>query len=532
MNATVKRIAALIAARTALLWIRTPEEKRAQAGVVSAVRRLRSYDIRLWDVADGAKTLRGEPIPAGPPSAFLPDVVTYIRKLAESGPQGRQRREVWILADAHAWLTDGQSVRQLKNLALELPNSGEVITGPDGRKTLTKVGTVVCLVPESADPPPELAGVAVEIDYPRPDAEEIAEIIQSVMGGDVDAAELAAAADAARGLTGPEIEQAVAVSVSLSGGNLDPIEIARQKTELISVKGLTFRKPEPDGMERLGGNDRIKAWLAKRRLALSPGAQALGVPAPRGFLAMGVPGCGKTQLVSCMGSAWGLPIAQLDLGAVMGKYVGESQSSLRSTLAVVAAIAPCILFIDEVEKFLTGGASDADGNVTADQMGYLLQWLQDREGSVFTAFTANRPESLPPELTRAGRLDAVWFVDLPNATERQAIWRIFLTRAEVEVDVEAMLPTLVNLSQGWSGAEIEGAVTEAQTLAYSEHQGRVQAADLDAACRSIKPQSEREPEKLKKIRKWVTSGRAQSASEPETVATATSSGARFIETAA
>src|SRR5580693_9608327 len=231
-----------------------------------------------------------------------------------------------------------------------------------------------------------------------------------------------AAIDAAVGLSGLEAQATFAASL-IKLRRIDPLTVSQEKKRLISqVGGLEWIDPPKDGMDAVGGLDIFKDWIVQRAVAFTPDAREYGLQSPKGVLAAGIPGCGKSLLATATGAAYGIPVLKVDLGALKGKYVGESEGNLRNTFKVAEAIGPCVLWFDEIEKALqgaTGGA--ADGGVSSDVLGFLLNWMQERRGQAFVFATCNNAESLPPELIRKGRFDQVFWVDLPNPIERESV---------------------------------------------------------------------------------------------------------------
>jgi SpoVK/Ycf46/Vps4 family AAA+-type ATPase len=232
--------------------------------------------------------------------------------------------------------------------------------------------------------------------------------------------------------------------------------LIRRKGEAIQDGGLLEFYPPQDNAFELGGFERLKAWLERARVGFGAEAQALGLVAPRGVLIVGVQGCGKSLAAKVIARTWQQPLLKLDAGRLYDKYIGETEKNLRKSLDVAEAIAPSVLWIDELEKgFATGG--DGDGGVSKRLLGTFLTWMQERKANVFVAATANDLSTLPPELLRKGRFDEIFFVDLPDRAEREAIFRIHLAVRRQEpaaIDVRA----LAEASEGFSGAEIEQAV--------------------------------------------------------------------------
>jgi SpoVK/Ycf46/Vps4 family AAA+-type ATPase len=270
---------------------------------------------------------------------------------------------------------------------------------------------------------------------------------------------------------------------------------------------LEFYEAHGD-LDDVGGLDELKAWLGKRGAAFSEKAHSFGLPAPRGVLLLGVPGCGKSLTAKAVGAAWNLPLLRFDVGSVFGKYVGESEANLRRALRAAEAVAPCVLWVDELEKAISSGRGE-DGGTTLRILGAFLSWLQEKSTPVFVVATANNVESLPPELLRKGRLDEIFFVDLPSECERRAIFAIHLRKHGR--DVEAFeVEALAQNSAGYSGAEIEQAVIAALYDAFDE-QREVATCDVLHNLQAMVPLSITMQEEVAALRTWAST-RARAAS--------------------
>ena len=260
----------------------------------------------------------------------------------------------------------------------------------------------------------------------------------------------------------------------------------------------------------IGGLSYLKTWLAKRKRAFTPEAVAYGLPAPKGVLIIGIPGTGKSLTAKAAASILERPILKLDAGRLFAGIVGESEANLRRAIQTAEAIAPCILWIDEIEKGMSGsrGSGATDGGTSARVFGSFISWLQDKTSPVFVVATANDISQLPPELLRKGRFDELFFVDLPEASEREAIWRIHL--AARGRDPEAFdIDGFVKASDGFTGSEIEQAVIDALFDSFDAG-AELSGGALDLAVRRAVPLSSTMAEDVRALRKWAT-GRARCA---------------------
>jgi SpoVK/Ycf46/Vps4 family AAA+-type ATPase len=324
-----------------------------------------------------------------------------------------------------------------------------------------------------------------------------------------------AAIDAAVGLTAEEVANVYAKSL-VTSRKIDPAQVASEKKRVIArEKVLTWYDPDPRGLDAVGGLDELKAWLAKRKLGLSQKARSYGLPAPKGALLVGVPGCGKSLTAKAVAAAWKLPLLRLDLGALRSKWIGESEGNIRKALAVAETVSPCILWLDEIEKALAGSTGQSgDSGVAADALGAVLSWMQERTGSVFVVATANDVSSLPPELLRKGRFDELFWVDLPTLNERVEIAAASV-RAHNRDPESVDCGQIALVTEGFTGAEIAALIPDALFEAFADNERDLTTRDLTKAAETVVPLAKTAADKIEKLRSWASS-RARPASTPET----------------
>lgn len=503
-------IAALLKARNALLWIVTREELRVERAIVAAAASCQ-YLAAYWDCARGlvqetGQSLGSETVDPGAAMRFI---------------EGNASRRVYIMRDLHKWL-DPVVARSLKNAARDFQSLPR-----DQAKALI-------ILAATADVPPELAGCCTVLDWPLPDRAEMGRIVDDIAKNVAEGEKPVngkrdAAIDAALGLTGDEAANAIAVSL-VKNRTIDPLNISAEKKRVISrERVLTWTDPDPRGLAAVGGLDNLKGWLTQRRAAFSQDARAYGLPAPKGVLLVGVPGCGKSLTAKAVAAAWQLPLLRLDMGGLRSKYVGDSEANIRKALSVAETVAPCVLWLDEIEKALAGATQGAaDGGVSADALGTVLSWMQERQGAVFVVATANDISALPPELLRKGRFDDLFFVDLPDHAERIAV--LLATLKQYGRDTAQNGPADVSIvaarCAGFTGAELAAIVPEALFAAYNDGKRDLRTADLMAAAETVVPLSKTAAQKIAALRQWAQ-GRARPASI-QTEAAATASG-RTVE---
>ena len=322
--------------------------------------------------------------------------------------------------------------------------------------------------------------------------------------------------DAALGLTIMEAEKAFSLAF-VESGELTSSEVPlviREKENVIKKSGyLEYYHPK-ETMTDVGGLDNLKDWLKKRGRGFDKAAKDFGLTYPRGILLLGIPGTGKSLTAKAIGNEWHFPLLRLDMGKIFGGIVGESEKNIREALNIAEAIAPSILWIDEIEKGMSGISSSggSDGGTTARVLGTFLTWMQEKSKPVFVVATANDISQLPPEMLRKGRVDEIFFVDLPSEKERMEIMNIhFKKKNRKPKDFD--LKTIAQASIGFSGAELEEVLKEALFQAYDKEREIIDDDILEAIKKTF-PLSRTMHETIDKMRIWAKS-RAVSASTEE-----------------
>ena len=485
------RIADCIRAGFGGLYLLTREEVRAEAQLREVAGAL-GYRLHAWSVTEGLIDLDG-----GRTEAVTDPVeaACLLRTLPE--------KSILLLRDFHQFMGDAQQpasplvTRTLKETVREARTSSRV---------LIVSGCVLQL-------PPELEKELTVIEFGLPDRTLLRTVAGAIAGSAeiaVDGAVLDAASEAAAGLTTSEVEDIMALSVVATGG-LDAPFIAARKAEALAKGGILELSEPAETLEHVGGLAALKQWLLRRRHAFTDDARAFGLPSPRGVLILGIPGTGKSLTAKAASSALGLPLLRLDAGRLFAGIVGQSEANLRRALATAEAVAPCILWCDELEKALSGSRSSGvtDGGTGARVFGGFLSWMQERTSPVFVVATANDISQLPPELLRRGRMDEIFFVDLPDEAERRRIWEIHIGARDRD-PAGFDLAALAELSRGFTGSEIEQAVIDALFTCFDAGNDLTDEALTDAVVRTV-PLSTTMAEQIRALRDWA-SNRARSAS--------------------
>jgi SpoVK/Ycf46/Vps4 family AAA+-type ATPase len=288
-------------------------------------------------------------------------------------------------------------------------------------------------------------------------------------------------------------------------------EVLTEKQQIIRKSGLLEYFSPEERFDNVGGLNILKDWLEKRALALTPEARAFGLPQPRGVLMLGVQGCGKSLCAKAVASHWQLPLLRFDIGRMFGSLVGSSEENIRKAIAVAESVAPAILWVDEIDKAFAGlaGSASTDGGTGSRVLGSFLTWLSEKKAPVFVVATANDISNLPPELLRKGRLDEIFFVDLPSQKERSEIFAIHLRKRGRPLEL-FNLDQLAELSPHFSGAEIEEAINSALYDAFYASRD-LSPIDVMQAVRQTVPLATTMAEQIDGLRAWAK-GRARQAS--------------------
>jgi ATP-dependent 26S proteasome regulatory subunit len=493
----------LIRARYPILYIVTSEEMRVQSLVVEIAHK-RLKKVFEWSYSTGI-------VPAGTSiqsqkhrNAATKDPLMALDQVIE-----QVEPAIFIFKDFHPFLTKNNFAvtRKLKEIALHLKNSF---------KTIVLVSPVLEI-------PTELEKEITVLNFPLPGRDDLSGLLDKIIEDvkqfkqvkiDLDAAGRERLLQAALGLTLGEAENVFAKIIvkdeRLSGEDVN--EVFAEKQQIIRKSGLLEYYATNESFTQVGGLGVLKEWLNKRAIAFTAEARAFGLPAPKGILMLGVQGCGKSLSAKAVSTLWQLPLLRFDMGRMFGSLVGSSEENVRRAIAVAESVAPAILWVDEIDKAFAGsqGSGTTDGGTTARVFGTFLTWLSEKTAPVFVVATANDISQLPPELMRKGRLDEIFFVDLPSEEERHEIFRIHLARRRPESKFD--LPVLAAASVDFSGAEIEEAINSGLYDAFYTQQELTTPHVLVALGQTV-PLAKTMNEQINRLRSWAE-GRARNASVP------------------
>jgi SpoVK/Ycf46/Vps4 family AAA+-type ATPase len=323
--------------------------------------------------------------------------------------------------------------------------------------------------------------------------------------------------DAALGMTSMEADLAFCLAaVKDDLGENAPYTVSSEKEQIIRKSGILDYFPKNESLKDVGGMEMLKDWLLKRQKAYEKKARDFGLQEPKGLLLLGVPGCGKSLTAKSIASYWNMPLLRLDIGKVYQGLVGSSEDNIRKAIATAEAVAPCVLWIDEIEKGLSGvqSSGSTDGGVTSRIFSTILTWMQEKTSPVFVVATANNINLLPPELLRKGRFDEIFFVDLPTLKERENIFSIHLKK-KGQNPKEFPLETFSKQTEGFNGAEIEECIKEAMFTAYvsNPENPKLEAKHIMDAINLTVPLSTTMREQISALRGWAATRAKNAAAE-------------------
>ncbi|MDD1686626.1 AAA family ATPase [Methanoregula sp.] len=487
-----RRLNISLRARVTLIVVITPEEERA----VSQIREVcETWDpprqCIAWDSVDGFSVIAGTknfPSQSRDPLTALDDIV----KTSDDA--------VIILKDFHEYWNNPQVKRRIRNFSQAFRYN---------RRT-------IMIVTPTPRVPDEIRDEAVIIHFPPPNATELSDDLDTLIATSGIPCSLSPGGrekiiQAALGMTLNQARRAFSKAI-VTRGTLDDQDIdaiiADKKDILNASDALEFYS-YTETPENVGGLLVLKEWLGLRERAFTQEARDFGLPAPKGIALIGIPGTGKSLTAKMIADIWHLPLLRLDVGALFGSLVGESEERTRRALALAETISPCILWVDEIEKAFAFGSGDA--GTSQRVFAHLLTWMQDKTSPCFVVATANNIAALPPELLRKGRFDEIFFLDLPTREERREIFTVHLRKRKC-IPAEFDLDTLARESEGYVGAEIEQTIIDAMYRAFNEKMRRVTTDDILSCMQAQVPLSVSQRETVAALRAWLAEGRAQSAS--------------------
>jgi len=501
-NKSVIQLSKLFRARFPYIYITTWEEDRAIAlinRIAKSAKLIRiPREVYIWTQTNGF-TLNGQIIED---TNSADKAVNFIKEL--------NKNAIFVMCDFHVYFgikgrqVDYNVVRKLRDIMPEL-KTGKL------RKNVVFVASEL-LIPDT------MQKEITILDLPLPTLDEIREKFDKmiVQNSQIDTSELTEESKerlckSALGLTLQEAENAFALAM-VNDGKIDGSDletILNEKMQVIKKTGILEFINTDIKIDDIGGLENLKNWLKKRNNSWSEAAKKYCLPAPKGVLLTGVPGCGKSLTAKAMSAAWQLPLLKLDFGKIFSGIVGSSEENMRKAIKTAEAVAPSILWVDEIEKSLSGINSNGDSGTSSRIFGTFLTWMQEKTAPVFVIATANDISTLPPELLRKGRFDEIFFVDLPTFKERTEIFKLHLKKRLKNKDVSSKIQItdelckeLARQTEGFVGAEIEQVVVSALYEAFFNNRA-LEIDDLTNTVKNVVPLSVTQKEHIFALRNWA-----------------------------
>lgn len=483
-------------ARYPLIYIPTQEEERAEGAIAESAKRQGNRAVYTWDFVDG---YRGNPNDAEFAQRNPLQALDFVEKVPPNAPT------IFVLRDFHRFLEDVAVSRKLRNLARSLKSQPKNVV----------------LIAATLSIPADLSEVLTVIDFALPTLLEIRAEIERMMtatGKSLSPKTLDEIVRCCQGLSMERIRRVLSKAIATHGSlEIDDLElILAEKRQTIRQTQILDFVPASEAITDIGGLDNLKDWLLRRGGSFSEQAREYGIPHPRGLLLAGIQGTGKSLTAKAIAHHWHLPLLRLDVGRLFAGLVGESESRTRQMIQLAEALAPCILWIDEIDKAFAGADGRSDSGTTSRVFGTFITWLAEKSSPVFVVATANNIQALPPELLRKGRFDEIFFVGLPSTEERKAIFEVHLNRLRPHNIASYNLERLAYETPDFSGAEIEQSLIEAMHLGFSQNRDFTTDDILESASQIV-PLARTAQDQVNFLQEWAASGKARLASRHSTL---------------
>lgn len=482
----------LLRARHALIYIPTREEERVESAIAYSAKQQGDRGMYIWDFVDG---YQGNPNDAGFGKRNPLQALEFVEKLSASVPG------IFVLRDFHRFLEDVAISRKLRNLARLLKSQPK---------------TIVIVSPQLTIPD-DLGEVMTVLEFPLPGIADIKIELERLIAGTgqmpLEPRVLDEWIRSCQGLSMERIRRVLAKAIATHGSlQADDVElILEEKRQTIRQTQILDFYPATQQISDIGGLDNLKDWLLRRGGAFSEKARQYGLPHPRGLLLVGIQGTGKSLTAKAIAHHWHLPLLRLDVGRLFAGLVGESESRTRQMIQLAEALAPCILWIDEIDKAFSGLEGRGDSGTSSRVFGTVVTWLAEKASPVFVVATANNIQALPPEMLRRGRFDEIFFVGLPSQEERKAIFAVHLARLRPHNLKSYDGDRLAYETPDFSGAEIEQILIEAMHIGFSQNRDFTTEDVLEAASQLI-PLARTAQDQIQLLQNWASDGRVRLAS--------------------
>ena len=493
-------IDALVKSRHPLLYLTAKEEPR----VIKYFKyfcEANGYTGYIWDSYLGARAINGQPGQCSEDNLDAEGILDHIIASVENGVSSlNQVKEfsIFLLLDFHKFLeiASPDIERRIK------------VISQKNRNSITTIIVAPHFVSDAV-----IDDQFAVLDFPYPNNAEIEIVLNNVLHSVEDRIpniiedtyiDKEDIVRASCGLSVDDIQSAYAKSL-VKYKKIDVGTIIKEKQQKIKKTGILEYYDQKVKLDEVGGLKNLTNWLQVRKLAFRDTAKEYGLDTPRGVLVMGVPGTGKSLTCKAIASEYAMPLLRLDFGKMFHSYVGESERAMRESLLLAEAVSPCILWIDEIDKGLSGGqsSSQTDGGTTNRVIGTFLTWMQEKTKPVFIVCTANNQEQIPTEFMRAGRFDEIFFVDLPSEEERKEIFNILLTKKKRDPK-KYNINMLAYRSKYYTGAEIEKAINMAMFSAFKDSAREFSTEDICESLTQFKTLYDMRQDKIKLMRDWAS----------------------------
>ena len=482
----------LLKARYPIIYIVTNEEERIEYLVKYCAKKYVNRTYYSWDFVDG---YRGNPNDNGFAARNPLEALELIDKLIP------ETASLFVLKDYDNFLKDFSVVRKLKNLSRNL-------------KTQPKN---IIIVSAELNVPDTLKEFVTVIEFPLPNYTEILEELNRLINSlqqEIAPEIILNIATACQGLSLERIRRVLSKVIAKYGeiNESSPSLILQEKQQIIQQTQLLEFCLADKRVTDLGGLDNFKDWLRLRKNAFSPAAREYGLPYPKGLLLVGVQGTGKSLAAKTIAAEWQLPLLRLDFGRLFASLVGQSESRVRKMIEIAEALAPCVLWVDEIDKAFAGAQGNGDSGTTSRVLATFITWLAEKTSPVFVVGTANNVDCIPAEILRKGRFDEMFFLNLPTREERESIFEVHLKRCRPDLIDQYQLKLLGDLSKEFSGAEIEQVVIEAMRFGFNENR-EFNNEDLVNSIQNLVPLARTKSRELNLLKQWSEGGNVTSASK-------------------
>jgi SpoVK/Ycf46/Vps4 family AAA+-type ATPase len=482
----------LLKARYPIIYISTNEEERIEYLINYCAKKYVNRTYYSWDFVDG---YQGNPNDTGFAARNPLEALDLIDKLTP------ETSSLFVLRDYDNFLKDFSVVRKLKNLS---------------RSLKTQPKNIIIVSPE-INIPDSLKEFITVIEFPLPNYGEILEELNRLLSSlqqEIEKDIINDIATACQGLSLERIRRVLSKVIAKYGeiNKSSSDLILQEKKQIIQQTQLLEFCLKDKGIQDLGGLDNFKDWLKLREKAFSQEAISYGLPYPKGLLLVGVQGTGKSIAAKIIAQEWKLPLLRLDFGRLFASLIGQSEQRVRKMIEIAEALAPCVLWVDEIDKAFAGAQSSGDSGTTSRVLATFITWLSEKSSPVFIVATANNIELIPPEILRKGRFDEMFFLNLPTREEREAIFEVHLNRYRPGKVKDFQIPLLGQVSKEFSGAEIEQVVIDAMRIGFNENR-EFTNEDILISVQNVVPLARTRSKEIDLLIEWAESGNVISASK-------------------